>query len=487
MAGNYISKTAFLKFEQCQKAFFLYKNHYYLRDKPSVDKQLTFRRGHDIGFLAQQLFPGGINVVEHDSNKDRAVELTKQLIENKTPVIYEATFVFNGILVMVDILVLTETGYLAYEVKSSIKVSETYIKDACLQFYVVKNCVAQLHDFFIVTLNDAYVFNDTLQIKQLFKRRSVLKDALKNEEYIQSKLAEAQLVIERNVIPNVNVGKQCFSPYECDFLNTCWKDKLGDDSIFMLGKMNKDELFNWFNSGIKTIKDIAVTNDMPKHLRIQIETNVNQNAYIDVPAIKTILSAIKKPYAAFDMEIWGQPVPVINGTKPFQKIPFLFTLFSQSGEQDFFFDYEVDDRRKFAEALIENTSGYATLLVYDKSLESIIIRELIEMFDDLAEDLSIVSKKLFDISEIIQHQYYYHYLFKGNYSLKVVSKVVLNDDVFKDEAIHTGLEAMNAFVNYRLEENIIEKQKLKDDLITYCSADTRATYLITEKFKELVF
>ncbi len=267
MANNFISKTAFLKFEQCQKAFFLYKNHYYLRDKPSVDKQLTFKRGHDIGFLAQQLFPGGINIVEHDSNKERAVEYTKQLIENKTPVIYEATFVFEGILVMVDILTLTENGYLAYEVKSSIKVSETYIKDACLQYYVVKNCVPHLTDFFIVTLNDAYVFNETLQIKQLFKRRSILKDALKNEEYIQRKLADANLVLERNVIPDVNVGKQCFSPYECDFLNTCWKDKLGDNSIFMLGKMNKDDLFNWYNSGIKTIKDIPITNALSKQVR----------------------------------------------------------------------------------------------------------------------------------------------------------------------------------------------------------------------------
>jgi len=52
-SGYAISKTSFLKFEQCQKAFFLYKNHPYLRDKFSVDKQLTFKRGHDVGYFAQ--------------------------------------------------------------------------------------------------------------------------------------------------------------------------------------------------------------------------------------------------------------------------------------------------------------------------------------------------------------------------------------------------------------------------------------------------
>src|SRR5690348_16217020 len=60
--GYSISKTSFLKLEQCQKAFFLYKNHPYLRDKVSAEKQLTFKRGHDVGFFAQQLFPGGTDV-----------------------------------------------------------------------------------------------------------------------------------------------------------------------------------------------------------------------------------------------------------------------------------------------------------------------------------------------------------------------------------------------------------------------------------------
>ncbi len=485
MANNYISKTAFLKFEQCHKAFFLYKNHYYLKDKLSVDKQLTFKRGHDVGFLAQQLFPGGINVVEKDSNKDNAIAFTKQLIENKTPVIYEATFVFNDVLVMVDILVLTENGYIAYEVKSSLKVSETYIKDACLQHYVLKNCLSDLIDFFIVTLNETYVFNGELNLKNLFKRRSVLKDASRNETYIQDQISNAKLIIERNVIPNVEIGKQCTSPYECDFFKTCWKDKITEESIFNLGKVNKDDLFTWYYNGIKNISDLQKRNDLPRHLKNQVESQVKKEAHIDVSNIKEILAQIKVPYAAIDMEIWGQAIPVIIGTKPFQKVPFLYTLFSEEGNEHFFFDYEIDDRRKFAESLITNTQKYQTLLAYDKSLENMIILELADLFKDLKNELQKVASKLFDISDIIQHHFYYHYLFKGNYSLKIVSKVILNEDLFENENIHTGLEAMNSFISYRANSNAIEKEILKSDLINYCMVDTKATFLITKKFIEL--
>jgi len=99
-----ISKTSFLKFEQCQKAFFLYKNFPYLKDKVSIDKQLTFKRGHDVGYLAQQLFPGGIDVSTLIKSSSEGIAVTKDLIEKKTAVIYEATFVHQGVLIMVDIL-----------------------------------------------------------------------------------------------------------------------------------------------------------------------------------------------------------------------------------------------------------------------------------------------------------------------------------------------------------------------------------------------
>ena len=38
-----ISKSSFMKFEQCEKAFFLNKYHSNLKDKLSLEKQLTFR------------------------------------------------------------------------------------------------------------------------------------------------------------------------------------------------------------------------------------------------------------------------------------------------------------------------------------------------------------------------------------------------------------------------------------------------------------
>src|ERR1043166_8941930 len=118
--SSVISKTAFLKYDQCPKAFFLYKKHLYLRDPVSKEKQFTFNRGHDVGKLAQQLFPGGIDVSQNVKNSFEAFELTRQLLGEKKQTIYEATFIYNDLLVMVDILNFENGKWTAYEVKSSL-------------------------------------------------------------------------------------------------------------------------------------------------------------------------------------------------------------------------------------------------------------------------------------------------------------------------------------------------------------------------------
>ena len=100
-----ISKSAFIKAEQCLKHFFLYKNHPYLRDSLSKEKQLIFKRGTDVGIFAQQLFPGGIDVTAGEKRDQQLfAEKTKHLIAQGTKTIYEATFIFDDLLVMVDIL-----------------------------------------------------------------------------------------------------------------------------------------------------------------------------------------------------------------------------------------------------------------------------------------------------------------------------------------------------------------------------------------------
>jgi len=351
---NLISKTAYLKFEQCQKAFYFYKKHPYLRDKVSIDKQLTFNRGHQVGDLAQTLFPGGTDVSKSSKNSSEALELTKTLIENKTAVIYEATCAFNGTLIMIDILCLEGEKYTAYEVKSSFKISDIYLKDACLQYYVLKNALPNLEDLFLVTLNQDYVFENEINPKQLFKKRSVKTESEKNLPYFENQLFEAQLILEQNKIPNIPIGKQCFKPYTCDYFSNCWKDTVNENSIFNLPILNKEKLFEWYDSGIKTIDQIGTEQDT-KAIIYKIKQAYTENKpIIDKERISTFLAKIRLPVAAMDMEMWGPAIPKINGTKPFEQLPYLVCFFDGNTHTNVFIDYIVDERKHFAQQYLVN-------------------------------------------------------------------------------------------------------------------------------------
>jgi Domain of unknown function(DUF2779) len=479
-----ISKTSFLKFEQCQKAFFLYKNHPYLRDKLSIDKQLTFKRGHDVGYFAQQIFPGGIDVSTETKNSAAAIELTATLIQNKTPVIYEATFVFNGVLIMVDILCLHDGKYLAYEVKSSIKISEIYTKDACLQYYVLKNALPDFDDLFLVTLNADYVLKNHIDPKKLFKKRSFKLKAEENILFFNHRLTQAHEVLEQNTIPNVAIGKHCFRPYQCDYFGTCWKDAVNETSIFNLPFIDKDKLFEWYYAGKKNIEQIE-NELLEKDVLIKIkQAFLTNEPIVDVEKIKNVLAKITLPMAAMDMEIWSPAIPQLEGTKPFEQVPFLVCIYDGINNFNFFTELLVDNRNVFAQKLVTLSSTYATILVYDKTMEVAAINALIKNYPEFNEGLETLKNKLVDVFDIFLNLSYYHPNFKNNFSLKVVSQSLLNDINYSK--ISSGLEAMNYFEQYRLAEDETQKEQIKTDLISYCKTDTLATYKLVAFLKQLV-
>lgn len=482
--GYLISKTSFLKFEQCHKAFFLYKNHPYLRDKLSIDKKITFKRGHDVGYFAQQIFPNGIDVSLQKKNAMAALELTSQLIQNKTQIIYEATFLFDGVLIMVDILCLKDNKYTCYEVKSSIKVSEVYIKDACLQYYVLKNSLPDFEDLFLVTLNPNYVLEDKIEPKKLFKKRSIKLKAEANFLYFTTQIKAAKNILEQNSIPNISIGKQCFKPYACDFMGICWKDTINEKSIFNLPQIDKTKLFEWFNQGFKSLDQVPEQFIESKQLLKVKHSLITDEPIVEFDKIKQFLLKIKQPAAAMDMEVWSPAIPEIKGTRPFQQIPFLVCFYNHNVNTNFFVNHKKDERKLFAKKLIELSTEYATVFVYDKSMEVAVIDNLIERYSEFEIRLTELKNKLIDVFDVFLSLDYYHPEFKTNFTLKKVASVLLKDISYSN--IKSGLEAMQCYQAFRNSQSKKEKNKLKKELIIYCDTDCLSTYNLVYFLERLI-
>ncbi|MBL7929631.1 MAG: hypothetical protein JNL47_09230 [Bacteroidia bacterium] len=219
-----LSKSSYLRSLQCSKSLYLYKFHYNKRDPLPEALKVRFQKGHDIGALAREKFPGGINCQPPQPWDYRnSILQTQELIEKKFPVIYEAAFQFNRVLAAVDILVLGKEGYCAMEVKSSLKISESYLKDAALQYFVIAKSGLPLSDFYFLHLNKPV--DEALQYHEDIFCKTQVTDYCREQLPITSEKVDAALkVISAKQAPEVSVGEHCLKPYLCDFYGYCHSD-----------------------------------------------------------------------------------------------------------------------------------------------------------------------------------------------------------------------------------------------------------------------
>ena len=228
-----LSKSTYIRGLQCKKSLYLYKNRNFLRDPLSAVQQAKFNRGTDIGELARQLFPGGINVSpKSPSQYPLSVERTSELImDTGTSVIYEAAFQHDKVYVAMDILVRDGDGWVAYEVKSSLKISDVYMEDVALQYHVISSSGVKLNDIRILHLNPGYIRADELDIEMLFTEESMFDFAKGRRHFVEFTIPELIDTCNLSKSPPVEIGPHCLDPYPCEFRGHCWKGVQGNSIV----------------------------------------------------------------------------------------------------------------------------------------------------------------------------------------------------------------------------------------------------------------
>ncbi|HNZ63555.1 MAG TPA: DUF2779 domain-containing protein, partial [Bacillota bacterium] len=193
-----LSKSTFIRGLQCHKSLYLNRYRPELRNEIDPKLQQAFDRGSELGVYAQKLFPGGTDASPETPFKyQESVRNTAELVAGGVPVIYEAAFQYDGVLSAIDILVFKDGEWNAYEVKSSTGVSDTYILDAALQYYVMVNSGIPLRDIFIVHVNNQYIRHGDIDVFSLFMAQSVLGEVLERQEFIAESIVILKQVLKQ--------------------------------------------------------------------------------------------------------------------------------------------------------------------------------------------------------------------------------------------------------------------------------------------------
>ncbi len=487
-----LSKSTFLRGLQCAKSLYLYKNSIQLRDRPSAEQLAIFSRGTNVGVLAQKLFPGGKDATpKRRSDNIAAVEKTKELIASGVEVIYEAAFQHNKVLAILDILVKKDNQWYAYEVKSSTKISHTYLLDASLQYWVITNSGLPLADISLIIINNKYVRNGELDFNKLFAIKSVMREAIQQQEMVEEKIFQSKLVIENIEQPKVPIGEQCFSPYHCDFMGYCWKG-VPKNSVFEITGIPKAEQFALYNAGFKTIDEIPVKNNFNGNVNIHINAVKTDEEKVDKDAISKFLNKVNYPLFFMDFETFMPAVPIYNNTKPYQHIPFQYSLhYKQSKDAElqhfsFLGEQGSDPRKSFIQNLLKHTETEGTILVYDALMERNILNGLKNDFPEYAAEIDFRLKRIVDLMVPFQEKNYYHPAMKNSFSIKNLLHALVPDLSYSDLTISSGSIAMTAFEHLQTEMDMFKILEVRDQLLEYCKLDTLSMVKIFEKLEMVV-
>ena len=488
-----LSKSLYIRGLQCEKSLWLKKKMPEVLQAPDDGAQAVFDTGTSVGELACELFSGGERI-EYTGDFGSQMAKTKELMEHGTKVVYETTFCFDGILVMVDILCVGDDGLVINEVKSSTSVKEVYIDDAAIQYYVISSLGYKVSAVNIIHIDNSYVRGEKLELEKFFHAEDVTEQVKQKQADIPQNLSKFDEILSKDTEPEVDIGPQCSDPYTCDAWGYCWREQRGmpEYSIFDISGLRNKKKFELYKSGVVKFEDIKELDKFNVSQQIQIRSELSGEQIIDKEAIKEFLETLSYPLYHLDFETFQQAVPEFVGLSPYEQIPFQFSIHKDDGKGnlehfEFLAEVGADPRYELALNLIKFIPQDACVLAYNMSFEKRVIRRLAANYLLISNELMAIHDNIKDLMAPFASKSYYHPKMRGSYSIKYVLPALVPEfeSAYKDlNLIHHGGEAMQAYeaMAYMPAK---ERNVYKKALLAYCKLDTLAMVKVLEKLRKV--
>lgn len=432
MSKHLLSKSTFIRGQQCQKSLYLHKKRPFLRDKLGPEQLAKFKRGTDIGILARDLFPGGIDMspkspAQYQKMRDATADA---LLNNDINIIYEAVFQHDDVLIMLDILVRNGNQWHAYEVKSSRSISETYIKDAALQYYVLSASGINLSGFSLIYINENYVFSTHLDLSGLFRIQDVSDEVKALKATIQQQIAISKESLMLQSSPEIQIGQQCFNPYPCDFKGHCWKN-VGKDSVLNLRSLDLNDRFELYDKGIFSIQQLPDSYLKQNEISLEIQAFTSGTLIYDnekLEAIKNFYSPYYTRIAYFKLITTESALPLIEATRPYTPLPLAFaSLVAGSDQAEVVF---IDQSKESIRQFLENFAGFLQeheFIITDE-VDTLLnsFHRLSEAYPSMKHWEAELLKKTRGINQLMESCSIFHPKFSDKFDLAVVGEVITN-------------------------------------------------------------
>lgn len=423
---------------------------------PPVDEntQALFDAGHQFEPYAESLFPEGSTIGFSFDDSEASYwtmpERTKNAIDNGAAVLFQPRFEWEQFTCICDIVSFVDKNEVdLYEVKASTSAKPEHVFDLAFQTAVLEGAGLKVRNISVIHVNNKYVRSGPIDATKITHNEDVTEKVRAKSELTAKYMPLALAVAQQKNMPDPSPDLA----------------KLGSK-------------YDW----LKIYANLA-----PQAAK---EYPADTKPSIQHDQVKTFLDDLKYPLYFLDYETMSGLIPYFDGHRPYQQIPFQYSLHilkspdAELEHLEYLHRENSDPSRPLVEQLLKDIGDKGSVLVWYEKFEKSRNSELGDMFPEYKAAMEALNRRVVDLILPFKNKWYDDPRFEGSASIKNVLPVVCPDLSYKSLNIQEGGSAQRLWMEAILDaKREGEKDQILQDLIEYCKLDTLA---MVEIYKVLI-
>lgn len=422
---------------------------------PPVDEntQALFDAGHQFEPYAESLFPEGATLGFSDYSEYLSLpQRTQDAIKNGTQVLCQPRFEWQDFTCICDIVSFVGDKEVdLYEIKASTSAKVEHEFDLAFQTAVLEGTGLKVRNIYVIHVNNQYVRHGAIEADKITHIEDVTIKVRKRSDATAKYMPLALATAQQKTMPDPSPDLA----------------KLGSKKSWL-------QVYE------------AIVPQPPKEYPADTAPTIQHDKVTD------FLGQLKYPLYFLDYETLMSLVPYFDGHRPYQQVPFQYSLHilqSPDAELDwkeYLHHDNSDPALPLAEQLIKDIGYSGSVLVWYEGFEKARNSELGEMLPEYKDAMDALNNRVVDLMVPFKSKWYDDPRFEGSASIKQVLPVICPELSYKDLGIQEGGSAQRLWMEAVLDnKRADQKDQILADLIEYCKLDTLAMVEIFRKLRDL--
>jgi hypothetical protein len=437
-----ISKSEYMMFLK-HPAWLWLKKH----DKsklPAIDDntQALFDSGHKFEPFAESQFPEGVSLGFTDYDEYLSLPVrTQDAITRGDKILFQPRFEWEQFTCICDIVSFVGANEVdLYEIKASTSAKTEHEYDLAFQTAVLEGSGLTVRNIYVIHVNNQYVRHGQIEADKITHTQDVTDKVRAKGEFTAKNMPLAQSVARQSNMPDPSPSLA----------------KLGSKKDWMA----------------------IYENIVPSEPKVWPETTA---PIVNHEELNKYLGELKYPLYFLDYETLSNLIPYFDGQRPYQQVPFQYSLHVLNSPEadlewrEYLHRNNSDPSRPLTEQLLKHIGTEGTVLVWFERFEKSRNSELGDMLPEYKEMMEAINDRVVDLILPFKNKWYDDPRFKGSASIKDVLPVLCPDLSYKSLGIQEGGSAQRLWMEAVLDEKRTDqKEQILNDLVEYCKLDTLA-------------